>query len=300
MISLPLVTDVVCTAQPSNSLVSTLPNTTSFSFSVDKMNASIQWQVSTNNGSTWRNIDSVLSTSKDNVIYFGATTTQLDIKTVHDTMNNFKYRAIATNSPCSGGCTTSIATLNTPVSLPVSGVMLQAQREQNNLKLRWVAFSEQDVASYDVQYASDAVNFRNIDKVVVASPSFTTKEYNVLTRPIPGYYRIQANGNIQGDRAFSNTVYFNDRELIKTGLHPNPAVSREVAANMTGLASEMPAEVRIFSVEGRLLQKTTMVLKNGNNNLKLNAAVQERPLVLVRIQQPEIGEMLHTKLMIAR
>jgi len=58
--------------------------------------------------------------------------------------------------------------------------------------------------------------------------------------------------------------------------------------------------VSIFSVEGRLLQKTTMVLKNGNNNLKLNAAVQERPLVLVRIHQPEIGEMLHTKLMIAR
>jgi len=219
---------------------------------------------------------------------------------VHDSMNDFKYRAIASTSPCINGCTTSIATLNTPISLPVSGVMLQAHREQNNLKLRWVAFSEQDVASYDVQYASDAVNFRNIDKVVVASPAFTTKEYNVLTRPIPGYYRIQANGNMQGDRAFSNTVYFNDRELIKTGLHPNPAVSGEVAVNMTGLASEMPAEVSIFSVEGRLLQKTTMVLKNGNNNLKLNAAVQERPLVLVRIHQPEIGEMLHTKLMIAR
>jgi len=182
----------------------------------------------------------------------------------------------------------------------VSGVMLQAQREQNNLKLRWVAFSEQDVVSYDVQYASDAVNFRNIDKVTVASPSFTTKEYHVLTQPVPGYYRIQANGRIPGDRAFSNTVYFNDRELIKTGLHPNPAVSGEVAVNMTGLVSEMPAEVSIFSVEGRLLQKTTMVLKNGNNNLKLNAAVQERPLVLVRIHQPEIGEMLHTKLMIAR
>jgi hypothetical protein len=304
-ISIPLQSDVSCSSQPSNRLVSTLPNGTYFSFTVSDFNATIQWQVSTNGGTVWRNLTENYSASvngvKDSLLYIGVNTTRLDLPLVHDSMNDFKYRAIASTSPCINGCTTSIATLNTPISLPVSGVMLQAHREQNNLKLRWVAFSEQDVASYDVQYASDAVNFRNIDKVVVASPAFTTKEYNVLTRPIPGYYRIQANGNMQGDRAFSNTVYFNDRELIKTGLHPNPAVSGEVAVNMTGLlASEMPAEVSIFSVEGRLLQKTTMVLKNGNNNLKLNAAVQERPLVLVRIHQPEIGEMLHTKLMIAR
>jgi hypothetical protein len=69
---------------------------------------------------------------------------------------------------------------------------------------------------------------------------------------------------------------------------------------MTGLSAEMPAEVSIYSVEGKLLQTTNLILQNGNNPLKLNAAVQERPLVLLRIQQPELGEMLHTKLMITR
>lgn len=283
---------VTTTIRPRDTVISSLPAGATFKYTANTSNVDYYWQVY--NGVIWRTIG---TSGDDPTLYANYTTNTLEVLTVADSMNNFKFRCQSGNS-----CDTAfgIATLNTPTSLPVSGVMLQAHREQNNLKLRWVAFSEQDVASYDVQYASDAVNFRNIDKVVVASPSFTTKEYNVLTRPIPGYYRIQANGNIPDDRAFSNTVYFNDRELIKTGLHPNPAVSGEVAVNMTGLVSEMPAEVSIFSVEGRLLQKTTMVLKNGNNNLKLNAAVQERPLVLVRIHQPEIGEMLHTKLMIAR
>jgi len=44
----------------------------------------------------------------------------------------------------------------------------------------------------------------------------------------------------------------------------------------------------------------TLVLENGNNNLNLITAVQERSLVLVSIHQPEMRKMLHTKLMIAR
>ncbi|NBP05137.1 MAG: hypothetical protein EBV15_02795, partial [Bacteroidetes bacterium] len=297
-VPIPMTTAVSCTSQPSNSFVSSLPNGTYFSFSVDDFNAVIQWQRSKDGGTTWRNLDA--TKSYDAAIYYGTTNTRLDILSVHDSMNNFQYRAIATTSPCSGGCTTSIATLTTPISLPVSGVALQALREKNNLKLRWVAYNEQDVASYDVQYATDAVNFRNIDKVTVANPSFTVKEYSILTKPMPGYYRIQANGSIPGEFAFSNTVYFNDRELIKTGLHPNPAVAGEISVNMTGLSAEMPAEVSIYSVEGKLLQTTNLILQNGNNPLKLNAAVQERPLVLLRIQQSELGEMLHTKLMITR
>jgi hypothetical protein len=298
MVPIPMTTAVSCTSQPSSSFVSSLPNGTYFSFSVDDFNANIQWQRSKDGGTTWRNLDT--AKSYDRAIYYGIYTARLDILSVNDSMNNYQYRAIATTSPCSGGCTTSIATLTTPVSLPVSGVALQALREKNNLKLRWVAYNEQDVASYEVQYATDAINFRNIDKVTVANPSFTVKEYSILIKPMPGYYRIQANGRIPVEFAFSNTIYFNDRELIKTGLHPNPAVAGEISVNMTGLSAEMPAEVSIYSVEGKLLQTTNLILQNGNNPLKLNAAVQERPLVLLRIQQPELGEMLHTKLMIAR
>lgn len=297
MVPIPLQTNVSCTSQPSNRLVSTLPNGTYFSFNVDDFNAEIQWQVSTNGGTTWRNI---LGTGGNNAtLYYGFNTKRLDLLSVSDSMNDFQYRAIALTSPCSGGCTTSIATLNTPISLPVSGVALQVGREQNNLKLRWLAYSEEDITSYDIQYAADAINFRNIDKVAVVNPSFTVKEYQLLTKPMPGYYRVKANGNHSGNFAFSNTVYYNDRERIKTGLHPNPAIAGEVVVNMTGLNNEMPAEVSVYSVEGRLLQKTTMVLNNGNNLLKLNGAVQDRPLVMVRIHQPEIGEILHTKLMIA-
>lgn len=298
MVPIPLQTNVSCTSQPSNRLVSTLPNGTYFSFNVDDFNAEIQWQVSTNGGTTWRNI---LGTGGNNAtLYYGFNTKRLDLLSVSDSMNDFQYRAIALTSPCSGGCTTSIATLNTPISLPVSGVALQVSREQNNLKLRWLAYSEEDITSYDIQYAADAINFRNIDKVAVVNPSFTVKEYQLLAKPMPGYYRVKANGNHSGNFAFSNTVFFNDRERIKTGLHPNPAIAGEVVVNMIGLNNEMPAEVSVYSVEGRLLQKTTMVLNNGNNLLKLNGAVQDRPLVMVRIHQPEIGEILHTKLMIAR
>jgi hypothetical protein len=296
-VSIPLETPVTCTGHPSSVFLTTLPNTASFTAGVSDINANIKWQVSTDNAANWRDLT---TTGADATNYSGIYTTRLDVFNITNSMNDFKYRAVTTSTVCSGGCTTGMATLNTPIALPVSGVTLQVNRVQNNLQLRWVAFSEQDITSYEIQYAADGVNYRSIDKVTVANPSFTVKEYQLLTLPMPGYYRVKANGNRSGDFAFSNTVYYNDRERIKTGLHPNPAVSGEVTVNMTGLVAETPVEVNVFSVEGRLLQKTTMMLSNGNNLLKLNGSVQERPLVIVRIHQPEVGELLHTKLMIAR
>jgi hypothetical protein len=298
MVPVFLETPVSCTSGPANSFVGTLPNGTYFSFNVSDVNSKrIVWQVSTNNGNTWRNING--TTGNNATLYYGFNTTRLELLTVNDSMNNFRYRAVVSDSVCTGGgCTTSVAILTTPISLPVSGVVLRAQPEQNQLMLIWVAYNEQDVAYYNVQFSTDGRVYKTIDRVLVPQPSFTVKEYQVIVSPSPGFYRIEVVGQSE-NTAYSNLVYYNSQNIVKTGIYPNPA-SAEVSVNVSGLSADVPAECSIYSVEGRLLQKTTLFLHNGANTVKLSEAVKERSLVLLRIHQSELGEMIHTKLMIAR
>lgn len=59
--------------------------------------ASIQWQVSTNGGSTWSNITNVSP-------YSGATTSTLSITGVLSTMDGYKYKAVLTNNTTTHNC----------------------------------------------------------------------------------------------------------------------------------------------------------------------------------------------------
>ena len=69
-----------------------------------------QWQVSTDGGANWTNVT-------NNTTYSGATTATLNVNNVASSMNNYRYRALLSNTVCTAG-TPSNAT--TPAVLTVN------------------------------------------------------------------------------------------------------------------------------------------------------------------------------------
>ena len=294
---IPLETAVTCTSQPSSTTVATLPNGTYFNFGVSDFNAAVQWQVSTNGGSSWRSING--TTGNNAVLYYGFNTTRLDLLTVNDSMNNFQYRAIASNATCSGGCTTNIATLNTPISLPISGIKLSVSKQLNNLGLNWVVYGEQDVKSYFVQYAEDGVTYKNLGEVLVQIPSQTISQYAFTSIPIKGYYRIQAvsENNVV---VHSNVCYYSEVSNLKTGISPNPVNADQGILNiaMDGIDNEMPFHIHIYTIDGRLLQSNEVTLHNGKNLFGLDTKTLKNDLVFISISHPEMGVIQRQKLIV--
>lgn len=297
LVPIPMATQVSCTSQPSNSFVSTLPNGTYFSFSVDDFNANIQWQRSADGGNTWRNLDT--AKSYDRAIYYGIYTTRLDIVTVDDSMNNFEYRAIATTSPCTGGCTTSIATLTTPISLPVSGMKLTGGKSGDQLELKWFVISEEDVDYYSVMYAENGQDFTSVGKVWVQNPSFTAKSYSYRVPPKKGYYKIQAVSERQAS-VFSNLYWYQSNEAIKTGINPNPvqADKGSLLLSVSGVDHELPFRVNVHGVDGRLIQSAEMKMQSGTHVFQLNDNALSGSLVILSIVHPDQGVIQRKKLII--
>jgi hypothetical protein len=297
MVPIPMSTVVSCTSQPINSFVSTLPNGTYFSFSVDDFNANIQWQRSKDGGTTWRNLDT--AKSYDKAIYYGIYTARLDILSVHDSMNNYKYRAIATTSPCSGGCTTSIATLTTPVSLPVSGMKLTGAKSGDQLELKWYVMSEEDVEYYVVMFAENGQDFTSIGKVWVPNPSFTAKSYSYGVPAKKGYYKIQAVAERHAP-VFSNVFWYQSGDAIKTGINPNPvqADKGSLLLSVSGVDHELPFKVNVHGVDGRLIQSAEMKMQSGTHVFQLNENALSGSLVILSIVHPDLGVIQRKKVII--
>ncbi len=87
---------VTITAQPTNQ-VGCAPAPASFSVTATGTSLTYQWQVSTNNGTSWTNVA-------------GATTATYTINSLDNSLNGNQYRVIVTGTPC-GSITSSAATL---------------------------------------------------------------------------------------------------------------------------------------------------------------------------------------------
>ena len=297
MVPIPLQTNVSCATQPSSKFVGSLPGGTFFSFTVDDFNAEIQWQVSTNGGGSWRNI---LGTGGNNAtLYYGYNTTRLDLLTVHDSMNNFQYRAIATTSPCTIGCTTNAATLTTPISLPVSGMKLVGTKTGQQLELRWFVLSEEDVQYYQVEYAENGRDFVPMGKVFVANPSFTSRSYNYLVPLKKGYYRIQATSERLAS-VYSNLYWYNATDVIKTGINPNPVQAEKgiMQLSVSGVDHEIPFKVNVHGVDGRLIQSAEMMMQTGTHAFRLSENALSGSIVILSIVHPDLGVIERRKVVI--
>lgn len=97
---------ITVTTNPGNQTVCEATNV-SFTVAAGGSGLSYQWQVSTDGGTIFNNIN-------NGGVYSGATTTMLTITGVPPTLNTYKYRAIVSNAACTPGVSTAATlTVNT-------------------------------------------------------------------------------------------------------------------------------------------------------------------------------------------
>jgi hypothetical protein len=214
-------------------------------------------------------------------------------------MNDFQYRAIASTSPCPTGCTTSIATLTTPISLPVSGMKLVGTKTGQHLELRWFVLSEEDVQYYQVEYAENGRDFVPMGKVFVANPSFTSRSYNYLVPLKKGYYRIQATSERLAS-VYSNLYWYNATDVIKTGINPNPVQAEKgiMQLSVSGVDHEIPFKVNVHGVDGRLIQSAEMMMQTGTHAFRLSENALSGSIVILSIVHPDLGVIERRKVVI--
>jgi hypothetical protein len=111
-------------------------------------------------------------------------------------------------------------------ALPVTIINLKAQQQKSLIKIDWTSVTEINVAGYEVQRSSNALNFNTIGSLTAKDNGTEKVNYTFNdVQPMHGdnYYRIKAVDK-DGKITYSNTVLVklnNDR--IITVVYPNPA-----------------------------------------------------------------------------
>ena len=111
-------------------------------------------------------------------------------------------------------------------ALPVTIINLKAQQQKSIIKIDWTSVTEINVAGYEIQRSSNALNFSTMGSLTAKGNGTQKVNYTFNdVQPMHGdnYYRIKAVDK-DGKITYSNTVLVklnNDR--IITVVYPNPA-----------------------------------------------------------------------------
>ena len=110
------------------------------------------------------------------------------------------------------------------VLVPVSFSNLKAFQQGSGVKVLWTSLSEINVARYDIQRSSDAVNFRSAGTINPTSNAAKQVDYNFFDQhPASGsnYYRIKAT-DLDGKETYTSTALVVIKGKSGIIIYPNP------------------------------------------------------------------------------
>lgn len=197
------------TTQPKD--VTICPNNNT-SFSITATNANTyRWQVSTNNGVTWTNINNT-------AIYSGATTTKLNITAAPVSMDNYQYRCAATNTANACTVNSESATLNFSTSADIT--TNPSNKTICNLNNTSFSISANNAAAYSWELSTNGgTTWTNVSNGVLYSNANTpTLNITGATTSMSNYrYRCKLT-SICGVSTNTNTAVLTVLPIATTGV----------------------------------------------------------------------------------
>ncbi|MFZ4058920.1 MAG: T9SS type A sorting domain-containing protein, partial [Ferruginibacter sp.] len=156
--------------------------------------------------------------------------------------------------------------------LPVSLTQLKGVYNNGASSLTWGTQFEQNFSHFDVEFASDAVNFTSIGKVFGAGNSNSALNYSFVHRlPKAGvnYYRLKMVDK-DGRFIYSNVVALQVtvKGISITGVYPNPFVSTVHLSVVSEKAETV--RVRMFDNTGKLVYQNNTVAQRGTQIIAIN------------------------------
>ncbi len=140
-------------------------------------------------------------------------------------------------------------------TLPVEWSSFVAQKEESEVKLKWITASETNNIFFSIERSIDAIHFDEIAQVKGAGNS-NTENYYSLTDAYPqignNYYRIKQ-VDYDGKNTYSEirNVYFGDNSKIR--IYPNPASNY---LEIKGLDLSMNYSISIQNINGEIVLET--------------------------------------------
>lgn len=182
-----------------------------------------------------------------------------------------RYR-ILNNS--AGGCGNDLAidditfarATSIPSILPVTGMQLNAQSNQNTVSLFWQTYTEINTSHFIVEKSNDGTDWHKIDSVKAAGYSVNLLHYssNDYKAAAMNYYRIMQVDK-DGRYTYSNTVRVNTT-AASAKVYPNPFVN-QVQVDIVAETAQK-ATITITDMQGRnVITKQWAVNKGSNSNV---------------------------------
>jgi hypothetical protein len=157
----------------------------------------------------------------------------------------------------------------TSPNLPVEWLTFEGQLKQEGALLEWATATEFNNEYFEIQRASDDLEFEVIGRVEGAGTVFTTSAYNWLDRDIQGgvyFYRLRQ-VDLDGQFSFSDLIrleVFRESALI---LAPNPA--REELNISYQLINPQEVRVRVLNTSGRIQYDLQLSMDKGINQWQI-------------------------------
>ncbi|MBL7743115.1 MAG: PQQ-dependent sugar dehydrogenase [Chitinophagaceae bacterium] len=160
------------------------------------------------------------------------------------------------------------------ITLPLQLLTFTGALQNNATLLQWETSNETNTSHFIVERSIDNVSFGGIGTVAANGNSTANIRYNytdneVATLPSTVvYYRLKM-VDIDGAFTYSNTIVINLADIAgNVSVFPNPA-SHEIKV-MIGAESDGKAQWKILDNSGRVVMQSSVHLRKGNNNVKVD------------------------------
>ena len=157
--------------------------------------------------------------------------------------------------------------------VPLSLLSFSGQGDKDNINhLFWKTTSEINTSHFEIEYASDGINFKKVAEVKAAGNSTNEKTYSIEHNPSIKannyYYRLKMVDK-DGQYKYSNIVLIKPKlsNFAVYVVSPNPFTDH-MKVNLTSLKAQALQAI-ITDMEGRVYYRSQFNLQEGINNLDL-------------------------------
>ncbi|MFN4005965.1 MAG: reprolysin-like metallopeptidase [Chitinophagaceae bacterium] len=142
---------------------------------------------------------------------------------------------------------------NVQFALPVAWLSFTAKASgANSAALQWEVANEVNVASYEVQVATDGINYKSLGVVVPRNRANTIATYNFVHNNVNApvvYYRIKQL-DADGKFSYSKVARVNFGKSTELQVLPNPASNYVFVQNTVNMQA-----LQLFAIDGKLVWK---------------------------------------------
>jgi len=154
------------------------------------------------------------------------------------------------------------------VPLPLHELSLTAERNGNDVMLKWEVNSSDDIQSFEVERSTDGMNFSKIGQVDAVNNIISYNLPDIAAGSGMLFYRIKQTGRV-GETKYSAIVKLNAiGKKNELSVYPNPVATEFVLSSYADAAGQV--ELRMYDVTGKLVKNDKWMQPRGSYSMNIS------------------------------